>query len=77
MVEARRFQGLASSLVSIGREEGVRGYFKGNGTNVVRIIPYVAVQFAAYEEFKKVYSSSIFTMIGNYSIISVVAEDSI
>ena len=40
--------------MSIGREEGLRGYFKGNGTNVVRIIPYVAVQFAAYEEFKKV-----------------------
>ena len=53
-VEARRFQGIVSSLVSIGREEGIRGYFKGNGTNVVRIIPYVAVQFAAYEEFKKV-----------------------
>lgn len=27
---------------------------KGNGTNIVRIIPYTAVQFAAYEEFKKV-----------------------
>ena len=53
-VEARQFQGILSSLVGIGRMEGVRGYFKGNGTNVVRIIPYVAVQFAAYEEFKKV-----------------------
>ena len=29
-------------------------FFKGNGTNIVRIIPYTAVQFAAYEEFKKV-----------------------
>ena len=27
---------------------------QGNGTNVLRIIPYSAVQFAAYEEFKKV-----------------------
>ena len=50
----RKFQSLASSLRLIGREEGVRGYFKGNGTNVMRIIPYVAVQFAAYEEYKKV-----------------------
>ena len=50
----RRFQGIIPSLIRIGREEGVVGYFKGNGTNVVRIIPYVAVQFAAYEEFKKV-----------------------
>lgn len=53
-VKARQFRGILSSLVSIGQMEGVRGYFKGNGTNVVRIIPYVAVQFAAYEEFKKV-----------------------
>ena len=59
-VAARQFQGLLSSLVSIGREEGVRGYFKGNGTNVVRIIPYVAVQFAAYEEFKKVHTRLMF-----------------
>ena len=53
-MEARQFKGLVSSLVSIGRDEGLKGYFKGNGTNVMRIIPYVAVQFAAYEEFKKV-----------------------
>jgi len=31
---------------------------KGNGTNIVRIIPYTAVQFAAYEEFKKVCKKS-------------------
>ena len=50
----QKFRGIIPTLVSIGREEGFRGYFKGNGTNVARIIPYVAVQFAAYEEFKKV-----------------------
>ncbi len=52
--EERRFNGLGSALARIGREEGLTGYFKGNGTNVVRIVPYAAVQFAAYEEFKKV-----------------------
>jgi hypothetical protein len=30
------------------------GYFKGNGTNVIRIVPYSAVQFASYEQYKKV-----------------------
>ncbi len=43
-----------ASLNKIRQREGVLGYFKGNGTNVVRIFPYSAVQFAAYEEFKKV-----------------------
>lgn len=41
-------------MAHIRREEGLVGYFKGNGTNVIRIVPYMAVQFAAYEEFKKV-----------------------
>ena len=50
----RKFQSMASTLRLIRREEGVRGYFKGNGTNVMRIVPYLAVQFAAYEEYKKV-----------------------
>jgi len=36
------------------RDEGIRGYFKGNGTNVVRIAPYSAVQFASYEKYKQV-----------------------
>ena len=52
--QERKFQGIFASLWKIGKEEGARGYFKGNGTNVMRIIPYVAVQFAAYEEYKKV-----------------------
>ncbi|KAL9962185.1 hypothetical protein ACROYT_G031266 [Oculina patagonica] len=48
-----KFSGVGATLIKIGKEEGLRGYFKGNGTNVLRIIPYSAVQFAAYEEFKK------------------------
>ena len=32
----------------------MRGYFKGNGTNLARIVPYEALKFAAYEECKKV-----------------------
>lgn len=52
-VKNPKFLGVGATLIKIGKEEGLRGYFKGNGTNVLRIIPYSAVQFAAYEEFKK------------------------
>lgn len=41
-------------LQKILREEGVRGMFKGNGTNLLRIVPYSAVQFASYELYSKV-----------------------
>ena len=36
------------------REEGWRGFLRGNGTNCVRIIPYSACQFAAYTTYKRV-----------------------
>ncbi|RMJ24845.1 Mitochondrial carrier protein [Aspergillus sp. HF37] len=41
------------SLVKIGREEGWRGFMRGNGTNCIRIIPYSAVQFGSYNFYKK------------------------
>jgi len=46
--------GIYESLRKMWVEEGFAGYMKGNGTNVVRIFPYSAVQFAAYEWFAKV-----------------------
>lgn len=44
---------LVTVLRNMWRTEGVLGMFKGNGTNVVRIFPYSAVQFASYEFSKR------------------------
>jgi len=33
--------------------EGMLGYFKGNGTNVLKVIPYNALRFFSYEVYKK------------------------
>ncbi|KAJ5170653.1 Mitochondrial carrier protein [Penicillium coprophilum] len=41
------------ALVKMGREEGWRGFMRGNGTNCVRIIPYSAVQFGSYNFYKQ------------------------
>ncbi len=49
---------VAGVLKTIWRQEGVLGMFKGNGTNVIRIFPYSAVQFASYEMAKKVKGES-------------------
>lgn len=46
------YNGVWGTLAKIWREEGLVGYMRGNGTNVIRIVPYSAVQFAAYERFK-------------------------
>ncbi|KAJ9076936.1 hypothetical protein DSO57_1021519 [Entomophthora muscae] len=48
------YNGVWGTLSKIWREEGVVGYLRGNGTNVIRIVPYSAVQFAAYEHFKNI-----------------------
>lgn len=49
-----KYTGIVGSLRKIAVEEGVRGYFKGNAANILRIVPYSAVQFSTYGQFKKV-----------------------
>lgn len=42
------------ALVKMWREEGWKGFMRGNGTNCIRIVPYSAVQFGSYNFYKKV-----------------------
>jgi solute carrier family 25 phosphate transporter 23/24/25/41 len=46
------------ALAKMWREEGWRGFMAGNGTNCIRIVPYSAVQFSAYNVYKRVSSIS-------------------
>lgn len=47
---------VGQGLIKMWRDEGWRGFMRGNGANCVRIIPYSAVQFASYNFYKKVSS---------------------
>jgi len=49
------------ALVKMGREEGWRGFMRGNGTNCIRIIPYSAVQFGSYNFYKRVSGANLYT----------------
>ncbi|KAF9975568.1 hypothetical protein BGZ73_000781 [Actinomortierella ambigua] len=51
--EPASYQGVIPTLRKIWVEEGWLGFMRGNGTNVIRIVPYSAVQFASYEQFKR------------------------
>ncbi|KAI3690482.1 hypothetical protein L2E82_48519 [Cichorium intybus] len=44
------------AVVSIRKQEGIKGYWKGNLAQVLRILPYSAVQQFAYESYKKLYA---------------------
>ncbi|SCZ90762.1 BZ3500_MvSof-1268-A1-R1_Chr1-3g02225 [Microbotryum saponariae] len=46
------YQGIIPSLAKMWKEEGFKGYMKGNGINCLRIMPYSAVQFSSYELVK-------------------------
>lgn len=47
--------GFIEAFTLIGKEEGIKGYWKGNLPQVIRIIPYSAVQLFAYETYKKLF----------------------
>lgn len=48
--------GFLEAIALIGKEEGAKGYWKGNLPQVIRIIPYSAAQLFAYEAYKKLFS---------------------
>ncbi|KAJ3877901.1 mitochondrial carrier [Lentinula edodes] len=54
--DAQPYKGVWRSLVRMWKEEGFRGYMRGNGINCLRIVPYSAVQFTTYEELKKFFT---------------------
>jgi solute carrier family 25 phosphate transporter 23/24/25/41 len=47
------YKGIFYGLRKIVADEGWLGFFKGNGTNVLRIAPYSAVQFYSFETSKR------------------------
>ncbi|WVQ79153.1 hypothetical protein IAT38_001249 [Cryptococcus sp. DSM 104549] len=51
------YTGVWASLGRMWKNEGWRGFMKGNGINVVRILPYSALQFTSYGAFKSILQS--------------------
>ncbi|CAI7909402.1 unnamed protein product [Closterium sp. NIES-54] len=49
---ANAYTGVSQAIMKIGREEGIRAFWKGNGLNIVRIFPYSASQFTSHEQYK-------------------------
>ncbi|KAJ4913223.1 Mitochondrial substrate carrier family protein [Raphanus sativus] len=45
--------GLVGSINKIGKTEGLMGFYRGNGASVARIVPYAALHYMAYEEYRR------------------------
>ncbi|OJD21105.1 hypothetical protein ACJ73_07558 [Blastomyces percursus] len=46
--------GVVSAMKDINSHEGVRGLFKGHSATLLRIFPYAAIKFLAYEQIRAV-----------------------
>lgn len=44
--------GVWRSLQKLLETEGFRGFYKGNGASVLRIVPYAALHFMTYEQYR-------------------------
>ncbi|KAK1270653.1 hypothetical protein QJS04_geneDACA007528 [Acorus gramineus] len=52
---AKKGIGFVEAITLIGKDEGIKGFWKGNLPQVIRIIPYSAAQLFAYEVYKKLF----------------------
>ncbi|GMI64594.1 hypothetical protein like AT3G51870 [Hibiscus trionum] len=52
---AKKSIGFIEAIVLIGKDEGIKGYWKGNLPQVIRVVPYSAVQLFAYETYKNLF----------------------
>lgn len=52
---ARRGISFLEATMKIGKEEGIQGYWRGYFPQVIRVVPYSAVQLVAYEAYKKLF----------------------
>lgn len=48
------FPGVFSGLKEVVRKESVLALYKGNGAQMVRVFPYAATQFTAFEMYTQV-----------------------
>ena len=54
MQASTKKEGLWKSFTNIYKHEGIYAYFKGNGTNVAKIIPETAIKFLLFDRIKKI-----------------------
>jgi solute carrier family 25 (mitochondrial phosphate transporter), member 23/24/25/41 len=53
------YTGVMQGTLRMWRSEGIRGLFKGNGLNCIRIIPNSAIKFLTYEQLSRKISHAL------------------
>ncbi|KAG9456556.1 hypothetical protein H6P81_001064 [Aristolochia fimbriata] len=64
--------GLLGSFRKILQTEGLLGFYRGNGASVARIVPYAALHYMAYEQYRR-WIVLTFPDIGRGPVLDLVA----
>nr|DAD48949.1 TPA_asm: hypothetical protein HUJ06_018886 [Nelumbo nucifera] len=64
--------GLLGSFEKIIKTEGILGFYRGNGASVARIVPYAALHYMAYEQYRR-WIILTFPGVGRGSILDLIA----
>ncbi|XP_019196880.1 PREDICTED: graves disease carrier protein [Ipomoea nil] len=70
--EGYRSLGVSQSLKKLLKQEGFIGYYKGNGASVLRIVPYAALHFMAYERYR-IWILDNYSPLGTGPIVDLLA----
>lgn len=62
---------VVSTLTAIVRSEGAAGLFRGNGASVLRIVPYSAVHFGLYEQYRRLLVERLYAGSSHLSVSPV------
>ncbi|GAA0154537.1 mitochondrial carrier protein [Lithospermum erythrorhizon] len=64
--------GVYQSLRRLLNHEGVRGFYKGNGASVLRIVPYAALHYMTYEQYR-CWILNNYSALGTGSLVDLLA----
>ncbi|KMZ61243.1 Mitochondrial carrier protein-like [Zostera marina] len=64
--------GLLGSFRRISHTEGLLSFYRGNGASVARIVPYAALHYMAYEQYRR-WMLLYFPRIGSGPVLDLIA----
>ena len=82
MQQSGKSKSILEAIRHIMKQDGIKGFWTGNGTNVLKIVPESATKFYAYEFFKNTFANdpediSLFERLAAGSSAGVVAQTAI
>ncbi|KXZ49123.1 hypothetical protein GPECTOR_23g52 [Gonium pectorale] len=63
LMTGKATNGAVATLSALFRSEGLPGLFRGNGASCLRIVPYAAIHFSAYEAYRRLLAEQLLPLL--------------